>query len=75
MAEHLGAVERVARTRNLLAHGIELASANPRKNATAFVVCVDTDGANRTLTIDEIRGLSEEIDRVRRSILFGLHAG
>ncbi|TDW34228.1 hypothetical protein EV128_104235 [Rhizobium azibense] len=75
MAEHLGAVERVARTRNLLAHGIELASANPRKNAIAFVVCVDTDGANRTLTIDEIRGLSEEIHRVRRSILFGLHAG
>lgn len=74
MAEQLSAVERIARTRNLLAHGIELASADPRKNATAFVVCVDPDGTAHTLTIDEIRGLSDEIDRVRRSFPFGRQA-
>lgn len=71
MAEHLDAVERVARTRNLLAHGIEQVSADPRKSATAFVVCVDAEGATHTLTIDDVRGLSEETDRVRRSIWLG----
>lgn len=67
-AEHLGEVERIARLRNLLAHGIELASADHRKNATALVVCVDADGTAHTLTIDDIREMAEEIDRVRRSI-------
>ncbi len=70
-AEHLEAVERVARTRNLLSHGIEQVSADPRKSETAFVVCVDAEGATHTLTIDDVRGLSEEIDRVRRSLWLG----
>lgn len=74
MVDHLGAMERIARMRNLLAHGIELASANPCEIASAFVVCVDPDGATHTFTIEEIRDLSEEIDRVRRSIRSGLQA-
>ncbi|MCY1300923.1 hypothetical protein D9M69_03010 [compost metagenome] len=71
MAEHLGAVERVARARNLLAHGIEQVSADPRKYATAFVVCVDSDGTTHTMTINEVHELSEEIDRVRCSLWLG----
>ncbi|MNL79548.1 hypothetical protein D3C87_2061780 [compost metagenome] len=71
MAVLLADVERIARTRNLLAHGIELASADPRNDAVALVVCVDPDRTAHALTIDEIRGLSEEIDRVRRSIRYG----
>lgn len=71
MVEHLNEVERIARMRNLLSHGIELASADPRKNATALIVCIDAEGTAHTLTIDDIRELAEEIDRVRRSIRFG----
>lgn len=70
MMERLNAVERIARMRNLLSHGIQQASAAVRENTTAFVVCVDSDGVKHKLTIDEIRGLSEEIDRVRRSIRY-----
>lgn len=70
MVEHLNEVERIARMRNLLSHGIELASADPRKNATALIVCIDAEGTAHTLTIDDIRELAEEIDRVRRSIRF-----
>ncbi len=71
MAEHLDAVEPIARTRNLLAHGIEQVSADPRTASTAFIVCVDSEGVKNTLTIDEIRELSVEIDRVRRSMWLG----
>ncbi|WP_140426941.1 hypothetical protein [Ensifer aridi] len=72
MADHLRAVEKITRMRNLLAHGIKSASAAPWERASAFVVCVDPDGSAHTFTIEEIRDLSEEIDRVRRSIRFDL---
>ena len=54
--------------RNLLAHGIQSASADPRARDSALVVCAGPDGVRHELTIEMIRGLSEEIDRVRRSI-------
>jgi hypothetical protein len=68
IASRLFAVEQVAASRNLLAHGIQSASADPWEKGSAFVVCAATDGSLHRLTIEMIRGLAEDIDRVRRLI-------
>lgn len=68
IGEHLEALEKIARVRNLIAHGIQSASADPWSEGSAFVVCVATDGVKHKFTIEMIRELSENIDRVKRSI-------
>jgi len=65
IADYLNAVEKVAKTRNLLAHGIRSVAANPWESDSAVVVCAAPDGLEQKLTIQMIRGLSEEIDSVR----------
>lgn len=67
-AAQLGAVEKVSKIRNLLAHGIQSVTANPWEADSAVVVCEGPDGSNHSLTIETIRGLAEEIDKVRRSL-------
>lgn len=68
IGDHLEAVEKIAQIRNLLAHGIQSVSADPWARESALVVCAGPDGVTHEFTIEMIRGLSEEIDRVRRSI-------
>lgn len=65
IAGYLNAVEKVAKTRNLLAHGIQSVAADPWESDSAVVVCAASDGLKHNLTIQVIRDLSEEIDRVR----------
>ncbi|WP_145924228.1 MULTISPECIES: hypothetical protein [unclassified Rhizobium] len=67
-ASHLKAVEEVAAPRNLLAHGIQSVTADPWEKGSAVVACAATDGSVHRLTVEMIRSLSEEIDRVRRLI-------
>ncbi|MFQ6238262.1 hypothetical protein [Sinorhizobium meliloti] len=66
--DHLEALEKIAIIRNLLAHGIRSANADPWMGGSAHVVCTGPDGVKHQFTIEMIRELSEEIDRVRRSI-------
>ncbi|WP_160004728.1 hypothetical protein [Rhizobium sp. 18055] len=61
-------VEEVARVRNLLAHGIRSVAADPWEANTAAAACVGPDGLHHHLSVETIRGLAEEIDRVRRSL-------
>ena len=68
IAAHLDAVEKVAASRNLLAHCIHSAFADPWEADSAVVVCKAADGKEHELTIEMIRRLSEEIDWVRRLI-------
>lgn len=64
----LSAVDRVAAARNLLAHGIQSVSADPWQEDSATVTCATADRTEHVFTIDDIRELSEEIDRVRLTI-------
>lgn len=64
-AEIVETLDRISRGRNLLAHGIASTSANPWEENYAFVDCIDLDGTSHRVTIDELRGLLEEIDRFR----------
>lgn len=66
IADNLNAVENVAKTRNLLAHCIQSVSVSPSESDSAFVICVGPGASTHKLTLEMIRELSEEIDRVRR---------
>ncbi|ANL10292.1 hypothetical protein AMJ96_CH02644 [Rhizobium sp. N113] len=61
-------LDGLARWRNLLVHGIRTTSANPWREASAFVECSDLDGVIHRISIGEIRSLAEEIDRFRRGM-------
>jgi hypothetical protein len=68
LSDCLTAVEKVAKVRNLLAHCIRSVSADPLEADSAVAFCVGPDGSKHDLTIQMIRGLAEEIDRVRISL-------
>lgn len=62
------AVETVARMRNLLAHGIKVVNANPWEENTAYVICREQNGTEHKLTIDMIKNLSCDIERITLSL-------
>jgi len=65
LADYIDTVERLAISRNLLVHGIQSLSADPWKEASALVVCAASDGSLHTVTIEMLRDLSREINKVR----------
>lgn len=64
----LSDVERVAAGRNLLAHAIQSATADPRKPGSPAVTCMMPDGTAHVLTVDAVRELTQDIDRIRLAI-------
>ncbi|WP_146618537.1 hypothetical protein [Rhizobium sp.] len=68
VAHCINEVENAAKARNLLAHGIKSVSADPWEPNSAYAICADAEGTSHKLTLDMIRSLSEEIDRVRRAM-------
>jgi hypothetical protein len=64
----IDAVETVAQMRNLLAHGIKVVNANPWEENTAYAICRDQDGTEHRLTIDMIKDLSCDIEKLTLSL-------
>lgn len=68
ISDLLDPVDQLAVTRNLLAHGIQSVSMDPYGDDGAVVMCAGSDGVVHKLTIESIRTLVKDIDRVRMSI-------
>lgn len=60
-------LEAARAVRNLLAHGLRGAVGAPDPS-DAFVRCVDRRGAERLVTVSELRALSQTIDQIRLRI-------
>ncbi|TIO72902.1 hypothetical protein [Mesorhizobium sp.] len=61
-------IEKVAMIRNYLAHGLSSASADPRSNQEAAVVCVMPDGRSRRLTWTEMQVAKDHLHTVTNRV-------
>jgi len=60
--------ETVAQMRNLLAHGIKVVNANPWEENSAYALCRGRDGTEQRLTINMIKDLSCDIEKLTLSL-------